>query len=103
MKKLTILLYLLSCSVGSVVQDLWSLSGPDKKNGITYYRLVEDDSDLVHSLLEVGGGPVGIEFSHEHHSFSELLELLHCNQTKNGYIKLWSFLLYKHLRNLYNE
>ncbi|KAE9584776.1 hypothetical protein Lalb_Chr25g0281871 [Lupinus albus] len=27
-KKLTILLYLLSCSSGSVVQDLWSLPGP---------------------------------------------------------------------------
>ncbi|KAL3629783.1 Protein Ycf2 [Castilleja foliolosa] len=31
MKKLTILLYLLSCSAGSVAQDLWSLSGPDEK------------------------------------------------------------------------
>ncbi|KAJ7941074.1 Protein Ycf2, partial [Quillaja saponaria] len=29
MKKLTILLYLLSCSAGSVAQDLWSLPGPD--------------------------------------------------------------------------
>uniref|UniRef100_A0A1Y3BUG4 Uncharacterized protein n=1 Tax=Helianthus annuus TaxID=4232 RepID=A0A1Y3BUG4_HELAN len=33
MKKLTILLYLLSCSAGSVTQDLWSLPGPDEKNG----------------------------------------------------------------------
>ncbi|MFQ6642567.1 hypothetical protein Gotur_018368 [Gossypium turneri] len=33
MKKLTILLYLLSCSAGSVAQDLWSLPGPDKKIG----------------------------------------------------------------------
>ncbi|KAJ7941858.1 Protein Ycf2 [Quillaja saponaria] len=37
MKKLTILLYLLSCSAGSVAQDLWSLPGPDEKNGITSY------------------------------------------------------------------
>ncbi|QHO59008.1 Acetyl-coenzyme A carboxylase carboxyl transferase subunit beta [Arachis hypogaea] len=35
MKELTILLYLLSCSAGSVAQDLWSLPGPDEKNGIT--------------------------------------------------------------------
>ncbi|KAG8369652.1 hypothetical protein BUALT_Bualt14G0035900 [Buddleja alternifolia] len=51
MKKLTILLYLLSCSAGSVAQDLWSLPGPDEKNGITSYGLVENDSDLVHGLL----------------------------------------------------
>nr|QWE50783.1 Ycf2 protein [Bruguiera parviflora]QWE50803.1 Ycf2 protein [Bruguiera parviflora] len=59
MKKLTILLYLLSCSAGSVAQDLWSLPGPDEKNGIAYYGLVENDSDLVHGLLEVEGAPVG--------------------------------------------
>ncbi|EEF38454.1 conserved hypothetical protein [Ricinus communis] len=53
MKKLTILLYLLSCSAGSVAQDLWSLPRPDEKNWITYYGLVENDSDLVHGLLEV--------------------------------------------------
>ena len=59
MKKLTILLYLLSCSAGSVAQDLWSLPGPDEKNGITSYGLVENDSDLVHGLLEVEGTLVG--------------------------------------------
>ncbi|KAL4628578.1 hypothetical protein ACB092_05G249700 [Castanea dentata] len=59
MKKLTILLYLLSCSAESVAQDLWSLSGPDEKNGITSYGLVENDSDLVHGLLEVEGTLVG--------------------------------------------
>nr|UXN43875.1 hypothetical protein RF2 [Uncaria hirsuta]UXN43890.1 hypothetical protein RF2 [Uncaria hirsuta] len=59
MKKLTILLYLLSCSAGSVAQDLWSLPGPDEKNGITSYGLVENDSDLVHGLLEVEGALVG--------------------------------------------
>nr|WEY30519.1 Ycf2 protein [Cuscuta gronovii] len=52
MKKLTILLYILSCSAGSVAQDLWSLPG---KNGI----LVENDSDLVDGLLEVEGAMVG--------------------------------------------
>nr|YP_010474456.1 hypothetical protein RF2 [Corydalis minutiflora]YP_010474485.1 hypothetical protein RF2 [Corydalis minutiflora]UVH68743.1 hypothetical protein RF2 [Corydalis minutiflora]UVH68772.1 hypothetical protein RF2 [Corydalis minutiflora] len=52
MKKLTILLYLLSCSAGSVAQDLWSLPGPD---GITSY-LVETDSALVRGLLEVFEG-----------------------------------------------
>nr|YP_010225385.1 hypothetical chloroplast RF2 [Muehlenbeckia australis]YP_010225403.1 hypothetical chloroplast RF2 [Muehlenbeckia australis]UDD73641.1 hypothetical chloroplast RF2 [Muehlenbeckia australis]UDD73659.1 hypothetical chloroplast RF2 [Muehlenbeckia australis] len=56
MKKLTILLYLLSCSAGSIAQDLWSLPGPDEKNGITSYRLVETDSDLVDGLLEVVEG-----------------------------------------------
>nr|YP_010630747.1 hypothetical protein RF2 [Acalypha hispida]YP_010630767.1 hypothetical protein RF2 [Acalypha hispida]WBN97808.1 hypothetical protein RF2 [Acalypha hispida]WBN97809.1 hypothetical protein RF2 [Acalypha hispida] len=59
MKKLTILLYLLSCSAGSVAQDLWSLTGPDEKNGITYSGLVENDSDLVHGLLEVESALVG--------------------------------------------
>ncbi|KAK7365369.1 hypothetical protein VNO78_39815 [Psophocarpus tetragonolobus] len=59
MKKLTILLYLLSCSAGSVAQDLWSLPGPDEKNGIASYGLVENNSDLVHGLLEVEGALVG--------------------------------------------
>nr|YP_010601414.1 hypothetical protein RF2 [Ceratocephala testiculata]YP_010601431.1 hypothetical protein RF2 [Ceratocephala testiculata]QFV18864.1 Ycf2 [Ceratocephala falcata]QFV18881.1 Ycf2 [Ceratocephala falcata]WAL35703.1 hypothetical protein RF2 [Ceratocephala testiculata]WAL35704.1 hypothetical protein RF2 [Ceratocephala testiculata] len=59
MKKLTILLYLLSCSAGSVAQDLWSPPGPDEKNGITSYGVVENDSDLVHGLLEVEGFLVG--------------------------------------------
>nr|YP_010420656.1 hypothetical protein RF2 [Urera baccifera]YP_010420673.1 hypothetical protein RF2 [Urera baccifera]USG98333.1 hypothetical protein RF2 [Urera sp. W144]USG54376.1 hypothetical protein RF2 [Urera baccifera]USG54393.1 hypothetical protein RF2 [Urera baccifera]USG98163.1 hypothetical protein RF2 [Urera baccifera]USG98181.1 hypothetical protein RF2 [Urera baccifera] len=59
MKKLTILLYLLSCSAGSVAQDLWSLPELDEKNGITSYGLVENDSDLVHVLLEVEGTLVG--------------------------------------------
>nr|YP_008999896.1 hypothetical chloroplast RF21 [Petrosavia stellaris]AGY95348.1 hypothetical chloroplast RF21 [Petrosavia stellaris] len=59
MKKLTILLYLLSCFAGSVAQDLWSSPGPDEKNLITSYGFVENDSDLVHSLLEVEGALVG--------------------------------------------
>nr|BEV21232.1 Ycf2 [Taraxacum albidum]BEV21294.1 Ycf2 [Taraxacum albidum] len=59
MKKLTILLYLLSCSAGSVTQDLWSLPGPDEKNGIIPYGLVENDSGLVRGLLEVEGALVG--------------------------------------------
>nr|YP_009948170.1 hypothetical chloroplast RF2 [Delphinium brunonianum]YP_009948189.1 hypothetical chloroplast RF2 [Delphinium brunonianum]QOH97276.1 hypothetical chloroplast RF2 [Delphinium brunonianum]QOH97277.1 hypothetical chloroplast RF2 [Delphinium brunonianum] len=59
MKKLTILLYLLSCSAGSVAQDLWSPPGPDEKNESTPYGFVENDSDLVHGLLEVEGALVG--------------------------------------------
>nr|YP_010565824.1 hypothetical protein RF2 [Medicago turbinata]UZC30456.1 hypothetical protein RF2 [Medicago turbinata] len=60
MKKLTILLYLLSCSAGSVAQNLWSLTGPNEKNdGITSYRLLSNDSDLVHGLLEVEGALLG--------------------------------------------
>nr|YP_009540335.1 hypothetical protein [Ricotia carnosula]YP_009540355.1 hypothetical protein [Ricotia carnosula]AYQ22338.1 hypothetical protein [Ricotia carnosula]AYQ22357.1 hypothetical protein [Ricotia carnosula] len=59
MKKFTILLYLLSCSAGSVAQDLWSLPGPDEKNRITFYGFIENDSDLVHGLLEVQGALVG--------------------------------------------
>nr|YP_010987236.1 hypothetical protein RF2 [Krascheninnikovia ceratoides]YP_010987254.1 hypothetical protein RF2 [Krascheninnikovia ceratoides]WOL38652.1 hypothetical protein RF2 [Krascheninnikovia ceratoides]WOL38653.1 hypothetical protein RF2 [Krascheninnikovia ceratoides] len=60
MKKLTILLYFLSCSAGSVAQDLWSLPGPDEKNRITSYGLLENnDSYLVHGLLEVEGALVG--------------------------------------------
>ncbi|XP_047258917.1 protein Ycf2 A-like [Capsicum annuum] len=59
MKRLTILLYLLSCSAGSVIQDLWSLFGPDEKNRITSFGLIENDSDLVHGLIEVEGALVG--------------------------------------------
>ncbi|KAK4849052.1 hypothetical protein QYF36_020274 [Acer negundo] len=59
MKKLTILLYLLSCSAGSVAQDLWSIPGPDEKNGITSSGLVKNDPDLVHGLLEVEGALIG--------------------------------------------
>ncbi|KAK9660580.1 hypothetical protein RND81_O204600 [Saponaria officinalis] len=59
MKKLTILLYLLSCSAGSVAQDLWSLPGPDEKNGITSYGLIANDSDLVPGLLKVESALVG--------------------------------------------
>nr|SFV96892.1 Ycf2 [Ionopsidium abulense]SFV96910.1 Ycf2 [Ionopsidium abulense] len=59
MKKFTILFYLLSCSAGSVAQDLWSLPGPDEKNRITSYGFIENDSDLVHGLLEVQGALVG--------------------------------------------
>nr|YP_010374780.1 hypothetical protein RF2 [Heteranthera callifolia]YP_010374798.1 hypothetical protein RF2 [Heteranthera callifolia]QXU58215.1 hypothetical protein RF2 [Heteranthera callifolia]QXU58235.1 hypothetical protein RF2 [Heteranthera callifolia] len=59
MKKLTILLYLLSCSAGSVAQDLWSSPGADEKNWIASYGLVENDSDLVHGLLEVEDALVG--------------------------------------------
>ncbi|EEF42577.1 conserved hypothetical protein [Ricinus communis] len=47
------------CSAGSVAQDLWSQPGPDEKNGITYYGLIENDSDLVHGLLEVESALVG--------------------------------------------
>ncbi|XVF88268.1 hypothetical protein PTKIN_Ptkin19aG0036500 [Pterospermum kingtungense] len=59
MKKLTILLYLLSCSIGSVIQDLWSLPEPDEKKGITSNGFVKNDSDLVHGLLGVEGTLVG--------------------------------------------
>nr|WCR63274.1 hypothetical chloroplast RF21 [Trigonella foenum-graecum] len=60
MKKLTILLYLLSCSAGSVAQDLWSIAGPNEENdGITSYRLLDNDSDLVHGLLEIEGALLG--------------------------------------------
>nr|YP_010406451.1 Ycf2 [Cymbaria daurica]YP_010406464.1 Ycf2 [Cymbaria daurica]URC16252.1 Ycf2 [Cymbaria daurica]URC16265.1 Ycf2 [Cymbaria daurica] len=58
-KKLTILLYLLSCSAGSVAQDLWSLPGSDEKNWLTSYLLLENDSDLAHGLLELEGALVG--------------------------------------------
>ncbi|KAK9663195.1 hypothetical protein RND81_O307400 [Saponaria officinalis] len=59
MKKLSIHLYLLSCSAGSVAQDLWSLPGPDEKNGITSYGLIANDSDLVPGLLKVESALVG--------------------------------------------
>ncbi|KAG2394558.1 Protein Ycf2-related protein [Vigna angularis] len=55
----------LSCSTGSVAQDLWSLPEPDEKNGITSYELVENNSDLVHGLLEVECALVRSSHKHE--------------------------------------
>nr|YP_010581362.1 hypothetical protein RF2 [Roridula gorgonias]YP_010581379.1 hypothetical protein RF2 [Roridula gorgonias]UZT27683.1 hypothetical protein RF2 [Roridula gorgonias]UZT27700.1 hypothetical protein RF2 [Roridula gorgonias] len=52
MKKLTILLYLLSSSAGLVAQNLWSLPGDEKKRNISS-TLVRNDSELVHGLLQV--------------------------------------------------
>nr|QWL22922.1 hypothetical protein RF2 [Cassytha capillaris] len=69
MKKLTILLYLLSCYAGLVAQDLWSLPGPDEKNGIVSYEFIENNSDLVHGLLEVEGALLG--FSRKEKDCSE--------------------------------
>nr|YP_010565550.1 hypothetical chloroplast RF21 [Yoania prainii]UZA66662.1 hypothetical chloroplast RF21 [Yoania prainii] len=51
MNKLTILLYLLSCSAGLVAQDLWYSSRHDEKNWITSYGFVDNDSYIVHGLL----------------------------------------------------
>nr|YP_009456274.1 conserved hypothetical protein ycf2 [Vanilla pompona]YP_009456284.1 conserved hypothetical protein ycf2 [Vanilla pompona]AUJ22487.1 conserved hypothetical protein ycf2 [Vanilla pompona]AUJ22488.1 conserved hypothetical protein ycf2 [Vanilla pompona] len=48
-KRFTILLYLLSCSAGSVAQDLWSR--PDEKDRIISYGFLENDLNLVHGLL----------------------------------------------------
>nr|YP_010926879.1 Component of 2-MD heteromeric AAA-ATPase complex [Melocactus glaucescens]YP_010926886.1 Component of 2-MD heteromeric AAA-ATPase complex [Melocactus glaucescens]WKK45484.1 Component of 2-MD heteromeric AAA-ATPase complex [Melocactus glaucescens]WKK45491.1 Component of 2-MD heteromeric AAA-ATPase complex [Melocactus glaucescens] len=59
MKKLTILLYLLSCSAGSVAKDLWS--GPDEKNEI-FCGLLSNDSAIVSGLLEVENALVGLEY-----------------------------------------
>jgi len=60
MKKLTILLYLLSFSAESVAQDLWSPPELDEKNGIASYGLVYNNSALVHGLLEVEDALVGL-------------------------------------------
>nr|YP_009926718.1 hypothetical protein RF2 [Lophopyxis maingayi]QNK05010.1 hypothetical protein RF2 [Lophopyxis maingayi] len=57
MKKITILLYLLSCSAGLVAQGLWSPPGPE--NVIANYGLTENDSDLVHGLLEIESALLG--------------------------------------------
>nr|ANQ38696.1 Ycf2 [Cynomorium coccineum]ANQ38697.1 Ycf2 [Cynomorium coccineum]ANS54317.1 Ycf2 [Cynomorium coccineum] len=46
MNKLMILLYILSCSAGSVAQDFWYIPR------ITYYFI---ENDIVHDLLEVEG------------------------------------------------
>lgn len=47
----------MSCSAGSVAHELWSL--PDENNKITSSELLENDSDLVHGLLEVESALVG--------------------------------------------
>ena len=48
----------LFCWIGR--SRLWSLSEPNKKNGITSYGFIENDSDLVHGLLEVEGALLGL-------------------------------------------
>ena len=55
----------LSCFIGSIVQNLWSLFGPNEKNEITSYGLVENDFDLVHGLLEVEGALLGLGYGQE--------------------------------------
>nr|YP_010392347.1 NADH dehydrogenase subunit 2 [Campanula pallida]UPX07956.1 NADH dehydrogenase subunit 2 [Campanula pallida] len=55
LKKLTILLYVLNCSSGLVAQDLWSRSELNANDGIALGSFVENNSDLVHGLLEVEG------------------------------------------------
>nr|WDS80565.1 Ycf2 protein [Lantana camara]WDS80566.1 hypothetical chloroplast RF21 [Lantana camara] len=56
-KKLTILLYLLSCSAGPVARDLWYVPRPDEnqKDMMPFYPLVQSEWDLVHGLLEIEG------------------------------------------------
>ncbi|KAJ0024309.1 hypothetical protein Pint_09212 [Pistacia integerrima] len=48
-----ILFYLLSCSTEAVHSEPWSPPRPNKKNEIISFRLVENDSDLVHGRVEV--------------------------------------------------
>ncbi|KVI04720.1 hypothetical protein Ccrd_016957 [Cynara cardunculus var. scolymus] len=50
-KKLTALLYFLSCFAGSVTQDLWSLSRPNGKNKITPYGLMIMTQEYHFELL----------------------------------------------------
>ncbi|KAL2921504.1 Protein Ycf2 [Bienertia sinuspersici] len=84
MKKLTILLYLLSCSTGSVTQDLWSLPGPDEQNGITSYGLVEDDSYLVHGLLELESALVGSSWTEKDCSQNDQVDIVSLARTKES-------------------
>ncbi|KAL6513815.1 hypothetical protein OROMI_034459 [Orobanche minor] len=77
MKKLTILLYLLSCSAGSVAQDLWFLPRPDEKSGSCYFRLLENDSDLVNGLLAVEGALARLSPTEKDCSPLRMIEL-HC-------------------------
>nr|AIN75537.1 hypothetical chloroplast RF21 [Campanula americana] len=55
MKKLTILIYVLTCSSGLVAQELWSPSELNANNAIASGSLVDSNSDLVHGLLEIEG------------------------------------------------
>nr|QTI91396.1 Ycf2 [Ferocactus setispinus] len=61
MKKLTILLYLLSCSAGSVAQDLWSTPGPDKEKEILSCEFFYEDYTIVQGLLEIEDILAGLE------------------------------------------
>nr|QTI91350.1 Ycf2 [Ferocactus latispinus] len=61
MKKLTILLYLLSCSAGLVAQDLWSPPGPDEEKEIPSCEFIYGDSTIVHGLLEIEDTLAGLE------------------------------------------
>ena len=71
MKKLIVLLYLLSCSVRSVAQDLWSLPKPDKKNGITSYEFIENvgiKSILYHPSIQISKSNVSLHNMNSKHS-----------------------------------
>ncbi|KAL8252473.1 hypothetical protein R6Q59_036166 [Mikania micrantha] len=54
----------LSCSARSITKDLWSLPGPDEKNGIILYGLVENDSGLVRGLILIEGSVLNFYMSH---------------------------------------
>nr|YP_010689816.1 hypothetical chloroplast RF2 [Ceratostigma ulicinum]YP_010689834.1 hypothetical chloroplast RF2 [Ceratostigma ulicinum]WBR75441.1 hypothetical chloroplast RF2 [Ceratostigma ulicinum]WBR75459.1 hypothetical chloroplast RF2 [Ceratostigma ulicinum]WBR75525.1 hypothetical chloroplast RF2 [Ceratostigma ulicinum]WBR75543.1 hypothetical chloroplast RF2 [Ceratostigma ulicinum] len=59
MKKITLFIYLLSCSAGLVAQDLWSLSGPDGKIWPLSYGFIRDDSILVDALVQAAAALEG--------------------------------------------
>nr|UDZ61555.1 hypothetical protein RF2 [Sagittaria guayanensis] len=52
-KRFTVLLYILSCSAGSVAQDLWYPLGLEERKGSAYNLHINQDSAIAHELLEL--------------------------------------------------
>lgn len=59
MKKLRIVVYVLSCCGGWVGEEVWCVGGGDEKKGMSCCGVVENDCDVVDGVLEVEGGVVG--------------------------------------------
>nr|YP_009241960.1 hypothetical chloroplast RF21 [Sagittaria lichuanensis]AMQ13535.1 hypothetical chloroplast RF21 [Sagittaria lichuanensis] len=58
-KRFTVLLYILSCSAGSVAQDLWYPLGLEERKRSAYYLHINQDSAIAHELLQLEGTLVG--------------------------------------------
>nr|UDZ61554.1 hypothetical protein RF2 [Sagittaria trifolia] len=76
-KRFTVLLYILSCSAGSVAQDLWYPLGLEERKRSAYYLHINQDSAIAHELLQLEGTLVGFPLTEKD-----------CSQNKNKGVTL---------------